>query len=188
MSPPAHYPPPPKGGEIPVDEASLGAPFLTPEVEKFLLDGAAAHWGGVYHMGVGRREDTSLPRSRPLDMQAAGRRPPPYMPCARCGAQLRGSARHPRAPHAPLADAAMALVLDSVALEDVADWASYDAIYLVRASVGVEGVPACASGGGACLIHAAHTGLSERATLMVCDSWPREAREWRDGLLAAPAI
>lgn len=33
-----------KGGEIPVDEASLAAPFLTPEVEKFLLDGA---WGGV---------------------------------------------------------------------------------------------------------------------------------------------
>jgi hypothetical protein len=28
-----------RGGEIPVDEASLGAPFLTPEVEKFLLDG-----------------------------------------------------------------------------------------------------------------------------------------------------
>jgi hypothetical protein len=30
-----------KGGEIPVDEASLAAPFVTPEVEKFLLDGAA---------------------------------------------------------------------------------------------------------------------------------------------------
>lgn len=27
-----------RGGEIPVDEASLNAPFLTPEVERFLLD------------------------------------------------------------------------------------------------------------------------------------------------------
>lgn len=27
------------GGEIPMDEASLGPPFATPEVEKFLLDG-----------------------------------------------------------------------------------------------------------------------------------------------------
>lgn len=41
--PPAAHPPPKRpsqGGEIPVDEASLAAPFLTPEVEKFLLDGA----------------------------------------------------------------------------------------------------------------------------------------------------
>jgi hypothetical protein len=28
-----------QGGEIPVDEASLNAPFVTPDVEKFLLDG-----------------------------------------------------------------------------------------------------------------------------------------------------
>lgn len=31
-----------KGGEIPVDEASLAPPFLTPGVEKFLLDGKPA--------------------------------------------------------------------------------------------------------------------------------------------------
>ncbi|KAI8469572.1 MAG: class I glutamine amidotransferase-like protein [Monoraphidium minutum] len=53
------------GGEVPVDEASLAAPFLTPQVEKFLLD-----------------------------------------------------------------DPAMAQVLESVALADVTDWASYDAVFL----------------------------------------------------------
>jgi len=37
-----------KGGEIPVDEASLAAPFLTPEVEKFLLDGAALLAGWLW--------------------------------------------------------------------------------------------------------------------------------------------
>ena len=32
-----------KGGEIPMDEASLNPPFVTKEVEKFILDGAARY-------------------------------------------------------------------------------------------------------------------------------------------------
>lgn len=38
-----------KGGEIPVDEASLAPPYNTPQVERFLLDGA------LWSVGSGRR-------------------------------------------------------------------------------------------------------------------------------------
>lgn len=58
-----------KGGEIPVDEASLAAPYLTPEVEKFLLDGT--RWFGRGHYVHGKHQQFS----------AAGSITHPYAPC-----------------------------------------------------------------------------------------------------------
>lgn len=71
-----------KGGEIPVDEASLNPPFATKEVEEFILSGAGAFLHQPHHAAAGVCSTTcSWHAQDPSSGSATSRlRPPPPPP------------------------------------------------------------------------------------------------------------